>query len=52
MAEDHATAVATNRRIAGEGISIQAFGLKAKLFERAVFRAQGGQSRPSTASLA
>jgi predicted RNase H-like nuclease len=32
-AENHATAVATNRRIAGEGISIQAFGLKAKLFE-------------------
>jgi predicted RNase H-like nuclease len=33
MAHDHATAVVINRQITGEGISIQAFGLKTKLLE-------------------
>ena len=33
LAGDHATAVEINRRMAGEGISIQAFGLRTKLFE-------------------
>lgn len=32
-APDHPTAVALNRRLAGEGASIQAFGLRTKLFE-------------------
>jgi predicted RNase H-like nuclease len=33
MAEDHAAASAINRELAGQGISIQAFGLKPKLFQ-------------------
>jgi predicted RNase H-like nuclease len=33
LAPDHATAAATNRRLVGEGISRQAFGLKRKLLE-------------------
>lgn len=32
-AADHASAVAVNRRLTGEGVSRQAFGLKEKLFE-------------------
>ncbi|MEN3534310.1 DUF429 domain-containing protein [Microbispora sp. ZYX-F-249] len=32
-ADDHASAVAVNRRLTGEGVSRQAFGLKEKLFE-------------------
>jgi predicted RNase H-like nuclease len=33
MAADHATASAINRELTGQGISIQAFGLKPKLFQ-------------------
>ncbi len=33
MAPDHATASAINRELTGQGISIQAFGLKPKLFQ-------------------
>jgi predicted RNase H-like nuclease len=33
LAPDHATASAINRELTGHGISIQAFGLKPKLFE-------------------
>jgi predicted RNase H-like nuclease len=32
-ADDHRSAVAVNRKLAGEGISVQAFGLKTKLFQ-------------------
>ncbi len=32
-ADDHPSAVAVNRELAGEGISVQAFGLKTKLFQ-------------------
>lgn len=33
MAADHATASAINRELTGQGISVQAFGLKSKLFQ-------------------
>jgi predicted RNase H-like nuclease len=33
LAADHATAVARSRALAGEGVSIQAYGLRAKLLE-------------------
>jgi predicted RNase H-like nuclease len=33
LAGDHASAVVTNRRLAGEGVSIQAFGLRTKLLQ-------------------
>jgi predicted RNase H-like nuclease len=33
LVPDHATAVAINRELAGQGVSIQAFGLKTKLLE-------------------
>ena len=33
MAADHPTASAINREVTGQGISVQAFGLKPKLFQ-------------------
>lgn len=33
LAPDHPTAVATNRRLAGEGVSIQAYGLRHRILE-------------------
>jgi predicted RNase H-like nuclease len=41
LANDHATANAVSRRLTGQGVSIQAFGLKAKLLEVQAFIQEG-----------
>lgn len=42
LAPDHATAVAVNRRLAGEGVSIQAYGLRHRILEAEAFAAGAG----------